>query len=247
MKFTFLGTTTLLFDDGTDQILFDAHFTRPSIEKYVVGAYVETNTGLCDRLIERHHIDRLRAIFVSHTHHDHVMDAPYTSFSGMVVSILSAIIRSGFWNRFTRNPISSMTIWGSRLRNRLYSRQVWEITKRAAHTTSSFSIKGKIYWSAPALIILKDSWMESRQTFCFWVLPAWPKQMRRWKTISLRKQWRKQRPVLWSRFTGTTFLPLSINLLSTCRKWSKEQRSFSSNLPSTARLTTWTVWFSIRV
>ena len=77
MKFTFLGTTTLLFDDGTDQILFDAHFTRPSIEKYVVGAYVETNTGLCDRLIERHHIDRLRAIFISHTHHDHVMDAPY--------------------------------------------------------------------------------------------------------------------------------------------------------------------------
>ena len=79
MKFTFLGTTTLLFDDGTDQILFDAHFTRPSIEKYVVGAYVETNTGLCDRLIERHHIDRLRAIFVSHTHHDHVMDAPYVA------------------------------------------------------------------------------------------------------------------------------------------------------------------------
>ena len=79
MKITFLGTTTLLFADGTDQILFDAHFTRPSIEKYVVGAYVETNTGLCDRLIERHHIDRLRAIFVSHTHHDHVMDAPYVA------------------------------------------------------------------------------------------------------------------------------------------------------------------------
>ena len=33
MKITFLGTTTLLFDDGADQILFDAHFTRPSIEK----------------------------------------------------------------------------------------------------------------------------------------------------------------------------------------------------------------------
>ena len=79
MKITFLGTTTLLFDDGTDQILFDAHFTRPSIEKYVVGAYVETDTELCDRLIERHHIDRLRAIFVSHTHHDHVMDAPYVA------------------------------------------------------------------------------------------------------------------------------------------------------------------------
>ena len=54
-------------DRCRDQILFDAHFTRPSIEKYIAGAIVETNTGLCDRLIGLHHIDRLRAIFISHT------------------------------------------------------------------------------------------------------------------------------------------------------------------------------------
>ena len=79
LKITFFGTTTLLFDDGSDQILFDAHFTRPSIEKYIVGAKAETNTGLCDRLISLHKIDRLRAVFISHTHHDHVMDAPYVA------------------------------------------------------------------------------------------------------------------------------------------------------------------------
>ena len=79
LKITFFGTTTLLFDDGRDQIFFDAHFTRPSIEKYIAGAYVETNTALCDKLIDLHHIDRLRAIFISHTHHDHVMDAPYVA------------------------------------------------------------------------------------------------------------------------------------------------------------------------
>lgn len=77
LKITFFGTTTLLFDDGTDQILFDAHFTRPSLEKYIAGAKVKTNKELCDKIIRSHHIDRLRAIFVSHTHHDHVMDAPY--------------------------------------------------------------------------------------------------------------------------------------------------------------------------
>ena len=38
LKVTFFGTTTLLFDDGTDQILFDAHFTRPSLIKYIAGA-----------------------------------------------------------------------------------------------------------------------------------------------------------------------------------------------------------------
>jgi mRNA degradation ribonuclease J1/J2 len=68
-----------LFDDGRDQVLFDAHFTRPSIEKYIAGARAETNPGLCDKRIELHRIDRLRAVFLSHTHHDHTMDAPYVA------------------------------------------------------------------------------------------------------------------------------------------------------------------------
>ena len=77
LKVTYFGTTTLLFDDGRDQILFDAHVTRPSLSRYLRGARASTNTSLCDELIRTHHIDRLRAVFISHTHHDHVMDAPY--------------------------------------------------------------------------------------------------------------------------------------------------------------------------
>ena len=77
MKVTYFGTTTLLFDDGKDQILFDAHVTRPSLLRYVLPVRVSTDAALCDRLIRLHRMDRLRAIFVSHTHHDHVMDAPY--------------------------------------------------------------------------------------------------------------------------------------------------------------------------
>ena len=77
MKITYFGTTTLLFDDGKDQILFDAHVTRPSLVKYILGAKASTNTQMCDELIKVHQIDRLKAIFISHTHHDHVMDAAY--------------------------------------------------------------------------------------------------------------------------------------------------------------------------
>lgn len=77
LKVTYFGTTMLLFDDGRDQILFDAHVTRPSMIQYAKGAVVSTDISTCNRLIELHHINRLKAIFISHTHHDHVMDAPY--------------------------------------------------------------------------------------------------------------------------------------------------------------------------
>lgn len=75
MKVTFLGTTSLLFDDGHDQVLFDAHFTRPSIIKMVVGK-ISSSERIVDELIQKYEMQRLRAIFVSHSHHDHVMDAP---------------------------------------------------------------------------------------------------------------------------------------------------------------------------
>ena len=39
MKITFFGTTTLLFDDGSDQVFFDAHMTRPSLFKYICGSW----------------------------------------------------------------------------------------------------------------------------------------------------------------------------------------------------------------
>ncbi|MDO4538231.1 MAG: MBL fold metallo-hydrolase [Coriobacteriales bacterium] len=77
MKVSYLGTTVLLFDDGVDQIMFDAHVTRPPLWKYVLNARVQTNAALADEIIERYQMERLRAIFVSHAHHDHVMDAPY--------------------------------------------------------------------------------------------------------------------------------------------------------------------------
>ncbi len=78
MKVTFFGTTTLLFDDGVDQVLFDAHFTRPSLFTYIFGS-APTDGKLVDELLRLHRVDRLRAIFISHSHHDHVMDAPHVA------------------------------------------------------------------------------------------------------------------------------------------------------------------------
>ena len=51
MRVTYFGTTTLLFDDGKDQILFDCHFTRPSLIKYIAGSEA-TDKKLVDQMIE---------------------------------------------------------------------------------------------------------------------------------------------------------------------------------------------------
>lgn len=76
MRVTYLGTTVLLFDDGCDQILFDAYITRPPFLNAFFGK-LKTDSDIVDSIIERFQINRLKAIFISHTHIDHVLDMPY--------------------------------------------------------------------------------------------------------------------------------------------------------------------------
>ncbi len=76
VKIVFLGTTTLLFDDGKDQLLFDCHVTRPSLARCFLGR-IQTDKKIADRVIREMNISRLSGIFISHSHHDHVLDAPY--------------------------------------------------------------------------------------------------------------------------------------------------------------------------
>ena len=78
MKVTYFGTTMLLFDDGTDQILFDCHITRPSIPKFLFKK-IKPNHDLANAVINNYCINRLKAIFISHSHYDHVLDASYFS------------------------------------------------------------------------------------------------------------------------------------------------------------------------
>ncbi len=76
VSMTFFGTTTWLLDDGETQILLDAHLTRPSMARALLGK-LKTNAKFVDEVLGRFPMDRLRAIFVSHTHYDHVLDAAY--------------------------------------------------------------------------------------------------------------------------------------------------------------------------
>jgi L-ascorbate metabolism protein UlaG (beta-lactamase superfamily) len=72
---TYFGTSTILFDDGETQILVDGFFSRPATLKVAFGK-VQSDEGLIKEIIEQHNINRLKGVFVCHSHYDHVMDAP---------------------------------------------------------------------------------------------------------------------------------------------------------------------------
>lgn len=73
---TYLGTTTLLIDDGDTQLMIDGFLSRPS-PWTVMTSTLTTDTALVDRILERAGAVRLKALFVVHSHYDHALDAPY--------------------------------------------------------------------------------------------------------------------------------------------------------------------------
>ncbi|HET6629214.1 MAG TPA: hypothetical protein VFG91_05540 [Woeseiaceae bacterium] len=89
---TWLGITTLLFDDGETQILTDGTFTRLSAfdvlsQRRVYSDLAAINSGLAE-----FRVNRLAAIIPLHAHFDHVMDAGYVAnrTTGIVLGSESA-------------------------------------------------------------------------------------------------------------------------------------------------------------
>ena len=79
---TFLGTTTLLFDDGRTQLMIDGFLTRPGFSAVVFGQVATDRTvvdSILDRVLDHGKDARLKALFVTHSHYDHALDAAYTA------------------------------------------------------------------------------------------------------------------------------------------------------------------------
>jgi L-ascorbate metabolism protein UlaG (beta-lactamase superfamily) len=76
VRVTFLGTTTLLFDDGETQLMTDGFLTRPPLRKFLKGV-IETDPKAVDAALKRAKVERLKAVFVAHTHYDHALDVAY--------------------------------------------------------------------------------------------------------------------------------------------------------------------------
>lgn len=78
VKVTFLGVTSLLLDDGVTQILTDGFFSRHGLWK-VITSQMHTDRKKVDNAISKYKINRVKAIFVSHSHYDHAFDVAYVT------------------------------------------------------------------------------------------------------------------------------------------------------------------------
>ncbi len=75
LRVTFLGVSTLLFDDGSTAILLDGFFTRPNSRQLFLEK-ISPDKTIIKNSLQRAGIDKLAAVIVNHSHYDHAMDAP---------------------------------------------------------------------------------------------------------------------------------------------------------------------------
>lgn len=72
---TFLGVSTLLFDDGSSALLTDGFFTRPGLLSTFTRP-IEPNSDRIAACLNRAAPSRVTAVVPVHTHFDHVLDSP---------------------------------------------------------------------------------------------------------------------------------------------------------------------------
>jgi L-ascorbate metabolism protein UlaG (beta-lactamase superfamily) len=75
LRVTFLGVSTLLFDDGDSAVLIDGFFSRPPLLLTAFGR-IGPDEDAISRALEDLGIEKLDAVVTVHSHYDHAMDSP---------------------------------------------------------------------------------------------------------------------------------------------------------------------------
>lgn len=83
---TWLGITSLLFDDGETQILVDGTFSRASLFDILTQRPIFSDVSTINFVLAEYRLNRLAAIIPVHSHFDHAMDA------GHVANRTSAVV-----------------------------------------------------------------------------------------------------------------------------------------------------------
>ena len=76
---TWLGTTTILFDDGETQILIDGAFTRVDALSSILLRRVRSDVATINRAMSTFGMNRVAAIVPVQSHHDHALDVGHVA------------------------------------------------------------------------------------------------------------------------------------------------------------------------
>jgi len=118
LRVTFLGVSTLLFDDGETALLTDGFFSRPSLLRVAVRP-LRPNLTRIDACLGRAGISRLAAVLVAHSHYDHALDAPVVAArtgAVLVGSASTAAIGAGYQlsaDRLVPAPVAAPLRFGA--------------------------------------------------------------------------------------------------------------------------------------
>lgn len=94
VKAKWLTVSSLVIDDGKTRILFDPAWTRPKLQHWLGLSAFKSDEDLVKSILQKNSINRLDAVFASHSHFDHVMDAPAVSkLSGAVFYVDESSVR----------------------------------------------------------------------------------------------------------------------------------------------------------
>lgn len=74
LRVTWLGVSTLLFDDGETQILIDGFISRPTLADLLFDRPVDSDAARINYVMDRFGMRRLAAIIPAQSHFDHAMD-----------------------------------------------------------------------------------------------------------------------------------------------------------------------------
>ena len=75
IRVTWLGVSTILIEDGETAIMTDGFFSRPGLLK-TAATRLSPDRDLITQNLNQAGVDKLSAVFVVHSHYDHVMDSP---------------------------------------------------------------------------------------------------------------------------------------------------------------------------
>jgi len=76
VEMRWLTVTSVLIEDGQSRILFDPMFTRAGLLNWLNLKKMTADEELIKQELKHLEIDKIDAVFASHSHFDHVIDAP---------------------------------------------------------------------------------------------------------------------------------------------------------------------------